>query len=664
MTDAGTNLYERFFNLSNAMLCTAAPDGLFSELNPAWEKELGIPSAELKGRPCADLVHPEDRAPVLACLKSAWKGGAGAAAEARFRCKNGDYKYFLLCCAADPEKGLIYIAATGITRKKLAEAAICEDDATLRRIIDLAPMSMAIVNLQGTIEYINRKAEETFGYPHSEIPNMERWWEQAYPEKNYRKEVVEKWMGHVQDAIIRKTEIDGGEYRVTCRDGRIKTVYIFGVVTAGRVFVMFDDISARAEGEKALRHRESLYRALIETTRTGYNVVDGQGKVIDANQEYVRLSGHSDLKEIIGRNVNEWTSPQEKEKNAEAVKQCVRDGHIFNFETEYTGKSGKAIPIEINATVVNREGSPQILGLCRDITERRKEREEISALNHNLEAIVAQRTAALTSVNQNLVREITQRKEAEKTGEQLREELLQSQKIEAVGRLAGGIAHDFNNILGAISGYAEFLIKSMPENGAGREDLEEILAETELGSLLTRQLTAMSRKQPVQLKVLDLNKIAVGTCRMMKRLISADIRLETVLPESTGMIKADSGQISQVIMNLVVNARDAMPDGGKILLETGCEQVGETKDWMPLPPAPGRYLTLAVTDSGHGMDKETMTCIFEPFFTTKSQGLGTGLGLATVYEIAAQARGGIYVSSRPGGGTTFKIYFPLASEKA
>lgn len=532
---------------------------------------------------------------------------------------------------------------------------------TLRQIIDSAPMSMAIVSMDGTIEYINRKAVETFGYAHADIPNMDRWWVQAYPNEHYRKEVTDRWMGRVQEAFLRKSEIDGGEYKVTCKDGTLKTVFIFGVIAAGRVFVMFEDVTKRAAAEKSLWESESLYRALVETTGTGYVVVNAQGNVLDANREYVRLSGHKDLKEILGRNIVEWTAPHEKGKNAKAMAQCARDGHIWNLEIDYINSAGKITPIEINSTVVTRGGAMQLLTLCRDITVRRRHQEEIRSLTEGLEKRVRERTAELTAANLQLSAQIAQRTEAEKSRNDLTLELLQSQKMEAIGRLAGGIAHDFNNILVSISGCAELLIKTLPKDSPMRSDLAEIRTETKRGAALTRQLTAMSRREPVQKQVLDLNSIISDTGRMLKRIIGANMHLETLLSPDIARIRSDPGQVSQIIMNLVVNSRDAMPDGGKIILRTANEVVEDARAGMRLAPAPGNYVTLSVTDTGSGILPGNLEHIFEPFFTTKEEGKGSGLGLPTVYGIVLQAKGGIGVETEPGRGTTFKIYFPRAA---
>ncbi len=658
MTDPAIGQYEIFFQRSGTMFCVADADWSIRECNPAWRRELGLTAAEVSGKKIFDFIPPEDRAAALSQHKKILDGEEQALLEARFLCKDGTCKWLSSRWTYDREKMLLYGAATDITARKMITEALRESETSLRKILDRAPMAMAIVSMDGTIDYINRKAVETFGYRHTDIPNMDRWWVQAYPNETYRKEVLGRWMGHVQEAFIKNSEIDGGEYRVTCKDGTVKTCFIFGVIAAGKVFVMFDDITRRTDAEKALRESESLYRALIETTATGYVVIDGQGKVVDANRKYVRLSGHSDLKQLIGRSVTEWTAPHEIEKNKDAIAQCARDGHIWNLEIDYTAKSGKTTPVEINATVVSRGGVPQILTLCRDISNRRQRQEEIRSLNEGLEKRVAERTAELTAANLQLVRENAQRLEAEKAGEHMRQELMQAQKMEVVGRLAGGIAHDFNNILGAISGHAEFLLKSAGEGAPFKDDLSEIILETEAGAMLTRQLTAISRHEPAQYKILNINEVVDKTCRMLTRLIGVNMRLETALTPAICSIKADPGQISQVIMNLVVNARDAMPEGGRITITTSAAGIDKRSAGFPLPPGPGRYAALSVSDTGCGIAAETLPHVFEPFFTTKEEGKGTGLGLSTVYNIVSKAAGGIEVLSEPGKGTTFRIYFP------
>ncbi len=542
MENGKRNAYKLFFDKAPGMLCVCGFDGYFRELNPEWEKTLGFTAGELLKKPYLSIVHPDDAAGARQAEQRILGGEPGIQFETRCLCRDGSYKWLNWRCSADPANSLFYASAADITARKMTEAAICESEATLRRILDLAPMSMAIVNIDGTIEYINKKAEETFGFSHTDIPNMDRWWEQAYPDPVYRKEVVERWMGRVRKAFAEKTEIDGGEYTVTCKDGTVKNVFIFGVIAADKVFCMFDDITLRVRAERALRKSEK----------------------------------------------------------------------------------------------------------------------EIRSLNSELEKRVRERTAELTAANEELMGEIAQRREAERARQKLREELIQSQKMEALGRLAGGIAHDFNNILVSISGYAEFLMNTMPAGAPARSDLAEIRLETERGAALTRQLLTLSRKQELQTQMVDVNKVTDEAEKMLRRIIGANMRLETKLAQEPCRICADPSQISQVIMNLVINARDAMPDGGRIVIETARTVLDDKTSGMRLAPKPGNYVMLSISDTGSGMAPETLSHIFEPFFTTKAPGAGTGLGLSTVYGIVNQASGGIAVESEPGRGSAFKIYFPRA----
>ena len=243
-------------------------------------------------------------------------------------------------------------------------------------------------------------------------------------------------------------------------------------------------------------------------------------------------------------------------------------------------------------------------------------------------------------------------------------QLLQAQKMEAIGQLAGGVAHDFNNLLTVILGYCELILHGVGPNDPLREDLEEIHKAGTNAVALTRQLLAFSRKQIIEPRVLDLNAVIVETTRMLQRLVGENIEVEIHLAPGLGRVRADPGQVNQVLVNLVVNARDAMPDGGKVTIETDNAHLDQSYADMHVSVIPGPYVALAVSDTGTGITPEVQARLFEPFFTTKEQGKGTGLGLASVYGIVKQNEGNIWLYSEIGHGTTFKIFLPRVAADA
>ncbi|HEY3256622.1 MAG TPA: ATP-binding protein, partial [Polyangiaceae bacterium] len=361
---------------------------------------------------------------------------------------------------------------------------------------------------------------------------------------------------------------------------------------------------------------------------------------------------------LLGKTDHDFWPPEQVEHFIRKDRETLACGKLLEIDEEpiQTARGlrwlrTKKIPLRDSA------GVPRfLLGISEDITEQKLVHEELQRTREELEQRVIERTSQLSRLNAELSQEVAERKLAEEALRKSEEQLRQAHKMEAVGLLAGGVAHDFNNLLTVIAGYAEALLNDGGTAPAIKDDLTQICRAAEQAATLTRQLLAFSRRQVLKPEVLDLNSSIAELEKMLRRLIGEDISLTVTLSPRAALVKADPGQIEQVILNLVLNARDAIESGGRISVESSHVELS----------GPGRErkscVMLAVRDTGLGMDEATRARIFEPFFTTKERGRGTGLGLATVYGIVEQSGGSITVSSEPGFGSTFKVYLPATPD--
>ena len=374
----------------------------------------------------------------------------------------------------------------------------------------------------------------------------------------------------------------------------------------------------------ALRESEKKYQQIYDEAPVGYHELDTKGRFTRVNRTELQMLGYS-VGEMLGKPV--WDFFEEEDTTRKVILAKLSGDVSFHdtFERTYRRKDGSTLLVLVEDRVLRDKGN-QIIGI------------------------------------RSMVEDITERRRAEEALRKSEEQLRQWQRVEAIGRLAGGVAHDFNNLLMTIKGCSELLLGAFDRRDPRREEVEEILKAADRATSLTRQLLAFGRRQVLQPQVLDLNTVVMNMDKMLRRVIGEDVQLIASLRRDLWSVKVDPGMIEQVIMNLAVNSRDAMPNGGKLTIETTNVTHDEEYASHHVSVKPGYYAMLAITDTGCGMDKETQSHLFEPFFTTKEKGKGSGLGLSTVYGIIKQSGGNIWTYSEPGLGTTFKIYLPRVEE--
>jgi PAS domain S-box-containing protein len=396
--------------------------------------------------------------------------------------------------------------------------------------------------------------------------------------------------------------------------GRRDTVPLGGPAEVAEVALQFNrtlqDRARALEGERRIRQR---YQSILNHAAFGIFISTPEGRIVEANPALARILGHDDVARVLSSNINElYVRPSER---ARLVAEALRSGRD-SAETEWKRQDGTTFPVRLNWTVIRLpDGQEAFEVIAEDLTERRT----------------------------------------------LEQQLRQAQKLEAVGRLAGGVAHDFNNRLTVISGQAELLLGELPATSSLRGHAEAIMESSKRAADLTAQLLAFSRRQPARPRALDLVAVVRGVDLVLRRLVGEEVELVTDL-QPVGAVRADPGQVEQILLNLCTNARDAMPEGGRITIATEVRHLSAEGARSRVDALPGDYGVLVFTDTGQGMDEEVRQRVFEPFYTTKPPGKGTGLGLSTVYGITVQSGGHVRVYSWPGKGTRFEVWLPRDPE--
>jgi PAS domain S-box-containing protein len=500
-----------------------------------------------------------------------------------------------------------------------------ESEARRAAILEAALDCVITIDHEGRILEFNPAAEATFGHKRDKVLGREMASVIIPPGLRERhRQGLARCLATGEGAILgRRLEMtalraDGTEFPVELTVTRI-------AIEGPPLFSGYvRDITERKRAAEMLREGEERFRNAFDEASIGMSLQGLDGQFLRVNRALCEMVGYTEP-ELLARTYRDITHPEDRGAEIASDRQLLA-GEIRSYgrEKRYVHKLGRVVWVLLSVSLVrSRDAAPAyFIAQCQNITTR---------------------------------------KEAEESRARLEHELRQSHKMEAIGRLAGGVAHDFNNLLTVILGRAQMLLHHMEPGSRLYRNVNLIAGTAERAAALTQRLLAFSRQQMLQPRVLNLNAVVTGIEKMLRRLLGEDIELVTALASDLSTVKADPGQLEQIIMNLAVNARDAMPQGGRLILETANADLDDEYAREHPSVLPGRYVMLAVSDTGIGMDEETRSRVFEPFFTTKDPGKGTGLGLATVFGIVKQSGGNICVYSEPGHGTTFKVYLPQAA---
>ena len=620
--DSETRL-KTFFDLAPFSCFVNDLQGRFRMVNKAFCSRTGLREEEVLGRTEQELglfFNQNLAAEILAELK---RTGEVVHRETMFNAPEGPRHALFSSRLMDLDgKKLILSSAVDITDRKQAEAALQESEQRFSKAFSLSPAPMVISDIRtGRFIDVNEQWLRMLEHTRKETIGRTSYeqgiWEDPDIRTRLGKLMQEK--GSFRDEPIRFITKSGA-----VRDA----LWSAEKINLGGSEVMLSliyDFTERKMAEDALRESESYNKMLFHDAHIPLAVLDPQtGRFIDANQAALRIYGLSDDIKLLGKQPEDVSAPLQYDGRpsqiaaAEKIRQAFEHGFVI-FEWRHQRPDGTFWDAEVHLV---------------SFTHRSRQLMQLS------------------------LQDITGRKEAESERAKMQHQLLQSQKMESIGRLAGGVAHDFNNMLSVILGHVELAMKPMKPTHPLFSRLQNIRKAAERSAALTGQLLAFARKQTVTPKVLHLNETVGGMLNMLRRLIGENIDLVWIPGSDQGAIKIDPSQLDQILVNLCVNGRDAIGDTGAITIETDTTTLDETACIAYPGALPGEYARLTVSDNGCGMDPETLSHLFEPFFTTKQMGQGTGLGLATTYGIVRQNNGFINVYSEPGQGSTFRIYLP------
>ncbi|MFH1034321.1 MAG: PAS domain S-box protein [Pseudomonadota bacterium] len=575
---------------------------------------------ELRGRSLTEFYFPEDLHAHEGQMERR-RQGLASNYERRVKRKDGSERWFLVSAVPMFEEG-DFIGSlamySDITDRKQAEAALRGKAAALQEqaeLLDLAHDSIIVRDLESRVIFWNRGAEESYGWSRAEA--------QSKVTHDLLQTEFPQPLPDIEDALLREGRWEG-ELTHTRRDGSIIIVasrWVLSRDEEGRpraILEINNDITQRKRANDALRANEKRLQAILEASADPLVVYDAQGNTTFVNPAFTRVFGWL-AEEVLGRQIP-FVPDDQKTRAQEIIRQLYEHGGTTTLQTKRLTKSGESRDIVISAA-----GIPGATGG------------------------IAGMVVNLTDVTHT---------------KKLEAQLRQSQKMEAIGTLAGGIAHDFNNILGAIMGYSELALEMARNGRANIEELNQVLQATDRARRLVKQILTFSRKVEADLKPLSLNTSVRQTLNLLGPTLPKMISIETILAADLKTVMADPNQMEQVLLNLASNAADAMPEGGRLVIETRNEKLDREYCSQHLEMNPGDYVLLMVSDTGQGIDPQTLEHIFDLFFTTKAVGKGTGLGLATVYGIVKSHRGEILCYSEPGMGTSFKIYLPAFQSDA